>query len=68
LLLFLIPTRYKDGTELKAGERYKFLYPDEESFTFLIYKVEESDLGTYECCAVNKGGKVSQSAQLIITG
>ena len=53
---------------MKAGDRYKFLYPDDESYTLLIYKVEEIDLGSYECCAKNKGGKASQSAELIITG
>ena len=53
---------------MKPGDRYKFLYPDDESYTLLIYKVEESDLGKYECCAKNKGGKVAKIAELIITG
>lgn len=60
--------RFCGGTEIQAGGRYKLLYPDDESFTLLVQKVEEADQGKWECRAGNKGGEVVSVAQLKITG
>lgn len=62
------PPRYKDGSPVTASARHKFLYPEDGAFSLLVSAAEEGDVGKYECCAANKGGQVSSSARLVITG
>jgi len=58
----------KDGVELTASDRVKFMTPDSRTFILLVSRVEESDLGVYECRATNKVSSQSSKAKLIITG
>jgi len=60
--------RLKDGVELAASDRVKFLSPDSRTFILLVSRVEESDVGVYECRATNKVASQSSKATLIITG
>ena len=54
--------------ELTASDRVKFMTPDSRTFILLVSRVEESDLGVYECRASNKVSSQSSKAKLIITG
>jgi len=60
--------RLKDSIELTASDRVKFLSPDSRTFILILSRVEESDLGVYECRATNKVSTQSSKARLIITG
>ena len=60
--------RLKDGVELAASDRVKFLSPDSRTFILLVSRVEASDVGVYECRATNKVASQSSKARLIITG
>jgi len=58
----------KDGVQLSATDRVKFLSPDSRTFILIVSRVEEADLGVYECRARNKVSTQSSKAKLIITG
>lgn len=60
--------RLKDGQEVVSGDRIKFLFVDDESNTLIISEVQEADMGTYMCRAVNKAGEATSSTTLNITG
>jgi len=60
--------RLKDGVELTASDRVKCLSPDSRTFILMVSRVDESDLGVYECRATNKVSTQSSKAKLIITG
>ena len=60
--------RFKDGVELRASDRVKFLSPDSWTFILRLSRVEEADLGVYECRATNKLSTQSSKAKLVITG
>ncbi|KAK2186867.1 hypothetical protein NP493_186g03131 [Ridgeia piscesae] len=57
----------KDGKEIVSGDRIKFLFVDDESQALLISDVQEADMGTYKCRAVNKVGEATCSTTLNIT-
>ena len=60
--------RFKDGIELETTDRCKFLSTDSQTWILILTRVEESDLGVYECRATSKAGTLSSKARLVITG
>jgi hypothetical protein len=60
--------RYKEGEEVKAGGRYRFLYEDEESVALMIKKVELGDGGKYTVKATNEFGEVITEGNLFVRG
>lgn len=52
---------------LQESPRWKFI-TEESHFTLLIYEVIPQDHGNYECVVVNKMGKASCSAKLLVQG
>ncbi|XP_069178633.1 LOW QUALITY PROTEIN: muscle M-line assembly protein unc-89 [Procambarus clarkii] len=54
----------KNGLDVKAGGRFKFLWEDEESVALVIKNVEEKDAGLYRVVAKNELGEVQCSAKL----
>ncbi|XP_013791324.1 roundabout homolog 2-like, partial [Limulus polyphemus] len=53
--------------EITAGERYRFLFEDEESYALIIKNVTKKDAGTYSVVAKNDIGEVNTSCQLTVT-
>lgn len=60
--------RTRNGLDIKAGGRVKFLWEDEESVALIIKNCEEKDAGLYRVVAKNELGEVSCSAKLGIKG
>lgn len=60
--------RTRNGLDVKAGGRIKFLWEDEESVALIIKNCEEKDAGLYRVIAKNELGEVSCSAKLGIKG
>ncbi|XP_053986008.1 obscurin isoform X6 [Hylaeus volcanicus] len=56
----------KDGKEIVAGGRYKYLWEDEESMTLVIKKVTAKDAGTYTIRAKNELGEDITQIELIV--
>ncbi|XP_047481488.1 obscurin-like isoform X2 [Penaeus chinensis] len=54
----------RNGLDVKAGGRVKFLWEDEESVALIIKNCEEKDAGLYRVIAKNELGEVSCSAKL----
>ncbi|XP_042877694.1 obscurin-like isoform X2 [Penaeus japonicus] len=54
----------RNGLDIKAGGRVKFLWEDEESVALIIKNCEEKDAGLYRVVAKNELGEVSCSAKL----
>ncbi|XP_069971392.1 obscurin-like isoform X4 [Penaeus vannamei] len=54
----------RNGLDVKAGGRIKFLWEDEESVALIIKNCEEKDAGLYRVIAKNELGEVSCSAKL----
>lgn len=67
LFLILLFLRFKDEVELKETDRLKILPVDSQTQILILTQVDEVDLGTYECRAVNKAGSTSSKAKLNIT-
>jgi len=60
--------RYKDGAEIDQSDRIKILSPDPKTNILIINRVEEGDMGVYECKGSSKAGTLSSKAKLVITG
>lgn len=60
--------RYRDGVELEPSDRIKLTSPDSKTYQLTLDRIEEEDLGVYECKATSKAGVMSSKAKLIITG
>ena len=50
------------------SDRIQIRQRDEESYNLTILGITEEDMGSYTCKAKNKGGDVSTSAKIIISG
>jgi hypothetical protein len=57
---------YKDGKELVAGGRFRFLYEDDESIALIIKSVTKEDAGLYVVKAVNDLGEVETKGKLTV--
>ena len=59
--------RWYRGKELiEVGERFKFLYEDEESYTLVIKNTRKDDQGMYRIEATNDLGSAETSAKLTV--
>ncbi|XP_024939523.1 obscurin isoform X4 [Cephus cinctus] len=56
----------KDGQEIVAGGRIKYLWEDEESLSLVIKNVTAQDAGTYTIKAKNELGEDSTQIELIV--
>lgn len=56
----------KDGEEIVAGGRYKYLWEDEESMSLVIKKVTAKDAGIYTIRAKNELGEDTTQIELIV--
>ncbi|XP_071868851.1 obscurin isoform X6 [Bombus fervidus] len=56
----------KDGEEIVAGGRYKYLWEDEESMSLVIKNVTAKDAGTYTIRAKNELGEDTTQIELIV--
>ncbi|XP_046590116.1 obscurin isoform X8 [Neodiprion lecontei] len=56
----------KDGEEILAGGRIKYLWEDEESLSLVIKQVTAKDAGTYTIKAKNELGEDSTQIELIV--
>lgn len=56
----------KNGQEIVAGGRIKYLWEDEESFSLVIKQVTAKDAGTYIITAKNDLGEDSTQIELIV--
>ncbi|XP_025269387.1 obscurin isoform X6 [Camponotus floridanus] len=56
----------KDGQEIAAGGRIKYLWEDEESLSLVIKQVTAKDAGTYTITAKNELGEDSTQIELIV--
>ncbi|XP_029048165.2 obscurin-like isoform X4 [Osmia bicornis bicornis] len=56
----------KDGQEIVAGGRYKYLWEDEESMSLVIKKVTAKDAGVYTVRAKNELGEDTTQIELIV--
>ncbi|XP_012273370.1 obscurin isoform X3 [Orussus abietinus] len=56
----------KDGQEIVAGGRIKYLWEDEESVSLVIKNVTAQDAGTYTIMAKNELGQDSTQIELIV--
>ncbi|XP_043515960.1 obscurin isoform X5 [Frieseomelitta varia] len=56
----------KDGEEIVAGGRYKYLWEDEESMSLVIKNVTAKDAGTYKIRAKNELGEDTTQIELIV--
>ncbi|XP_067145351.1 LOW QUALITY PROTEIN: obscurin-like [Centruroides vittatus] len=60
-------TWFKDGKEIKASDRVRFLFEDDESYTLIIKNVKKEDAGKYKVTAKNDMGEVEESCKLTVT-
>ncbi len=58
----------KDGQPITAGDRHKFVYPDNESVALLISKVCGEDVGTYKVTLSNDLGEACTEGKLQLSG
>lgn len=58
----------KDGVEIKAGGRFKFLHEDDESMALIIKGVTYDDAGKYTVRAKNDLGEVTTNGHLLVKG
>ena len=58
----------KDGQAITAGDRFKFIYPDQESAALIINKVTGDDVGTYKVTLSNDLGEASTEGKLTLSG
>jgi len=58
----------KDGKPLEAGDRHKFVYPDNDTVAIIINKVCGDDVGTYKAVLHNDLGECSTEAKLMLAG
>ena len=58
----------KDGQPVLAGDRHKFVYPDQESVALIINKVTGDDVGTYKVTLSNDLGEASTEGKLALSG
>nr|XP_031831778.1 obscurin isoform X2 [Nomia melanderi] len=56
----------KDGHEIVAGGRYKYLWEDEESMSLVIKNVTAKDAGVYTILAKNELGEDTTQIELIV--
>ncbi|XP_076659526.1 obscurin isoform X2 [Halictus rubicundus] len=56
----------KDGKEIVAGGRYKYLWEDEESMSLVIKNVTAKDAGVYTILAKNELGEDTTQIELIV--
>ncbi|CAK9822500.1 Unc-89 [Anthophora retusa] len=56
----------KDGKEIVAGGRYKYLWEDEESMSLVIKNVTAKDAGVYTILAKNELGEDMTQIELIV--
>ncbi|XP_076165903.1 obscurin isoform X4 [Ptiloglossa arizonensis] len=56
----------KDGQEIVAGGRYKYLWEDEESMSLVIKNVSAKDAGVYTIRAKNELGEDTTQIELIV--
>nr|XP_033338378.1 obscurin isoform X2 [Megalopta genalis] len=56
----------KDGKEIVAGGRYKYLWEDEESMSLVIKNVTAKDAGVYTIMAKNELGEDTTQIELIV--
>lgn len=57
---------FKDGVEIKASEKYRFLCEDEESAALIIKNVEIADAGEYRVVATNDLGEDDTSCKVTV--
>ncbi|XP_066993446.2 obscurin isoform X3 [Anabrus simplex] len=57
---------YKDGKEVQAGGRVRFLYEDEESISLIIKGVTTEDAGKYKIIAKNELGEDAIEVELFV--
>lgn len=57
---------YKDGRQLKEGERIKYKHESGEIYQLLVEKVNTEDSGTYSCIATNELGQQSSSSAVTV--
>lgn len=60
--------RTKDGQDIKAGGRVRFLYEDDESMSMIIKGVTPEDAGTYTVTAWNDLGEDFAEVSLNVKG
>ena len=58
----------KDGQAILAGDRFKFVYPDQETIALIINKVSGDDAGTYKVTLSNDLGEASTEGKLTLSG
>ena len=63
-----ICSNLQDGQPLAAGDRHKFVYPDQESVALIISKVAPEDVGTYKVTLSNDLGQASTEGKLALSG
>lgn len=56
----------KDGQEIVAGGKYKYLWEDEESMSLVIKNVTAKDAGVYTIMAKNELGEDTTQIELIV--
>jgi len=56
----------KDGKEIKANEKYRFLCEDDESTALIIKNVEIADAGEYKVVATNDLGEDETSCKVVV--
>lgn len=61
-------SRTKDGQDVKAGGRVRFLYEDDESMSMIIKGVTPEDAGTYTVTAWNDMGEDFAEVTLNVKG
>lgn len=57
----------QNGKRMPESSRWKFIV-EEDHYTLLIYETSVEDEGLYECVAVNKMGKATCCARLVVQG
>lgn len=62
-------SRFKDGQEFEASERFQVTFDDIEDTLSLVFQhVTPNDAGLYTCVASTSSGKISCSAELTVQG
>ncbi|XP_076316761.1 protein Obscurin-like isoform X4 [Tachypleus tridentatus] len=58
---------FKDDTEIEAGQRFRFLYDDDENYSLVIKNVRKEDGGSYSAKVTNDLGEAEASCTLTVT-